>query len=47
MIEKLNKHYVMVLGILLVALLFCIPLFINPYHINNDTLFHVSNISHY
>ncbi len=45
MIEKLNKHYVMILGILFVSLLFCIPLFINPYHINNDTLFHVSNIS--
>lgn len=43
--EKLNKHYVMVIGILLVSLLFCIPLFINPYHVNNDTLFHVSNVS--
>lgn len=41
-LKKNNRIYV--LGIIFVSILLFIPMFVNPYHINNDTLFHVANV---
>lgn len=43
--KLLDKHYIMVIGIFIVALGLLFPLFINKYHIGNDTMYHLTTIS--
>ena len=43
--KLLDKHYIMVIGIFIVALGLLLPLFINKYHIGNDTMYHLTTIS--
>lgn len=43
--KLLDKHYIMVIGIFIVALGLLLPLFINKYHIGNDTMYHLATIS--
>ena len=43
--KLLDKHYVMVIGIFLVALGLLLPLLVNEYHIGNDTMYHLATIS--
>lgn len=43
--KLLDKHYMMIIGIFLVALGLLLPLFISKYHIGNDTMYHLATIS--
>ena len=43
--KLLDKHYIMVIWIFIVALGLLLPLFINKYHIGNDTMYHLATIS--
>lgn len=43
--KLLDKHYIMVIEIFIVALGLLLPLFINKYHIGNDTMYHLTTIS--
>ena len=40
---KGNKKYI--LGIFVISVLLFLPMFLNPYYQNGDTLYHVANIS--
>lgn len=42
---KLDKHLVMILGIFLVSFALMLPLFLNEYHVGNDTMYHLTTIS--
>lgn len=42
--KKLMEHKWSILGILLFALLLMMPMVINPYHENDDTIYHVANV---
>lgn len=42
---RLYKHWVMILGIFLVSFALMLPLFLNEYHIGNDTMYHLTTIS--
>lgn len=44
-LKKLDKHWVMIIGIFLVSLGIMLPLFIQEYHVNNDTMYHITTIS--
>ena len=41
--KKGNKKYI--LGIFVIAILLFLPMFLNPYYENGDTLYHVANLS--
>ena len=42
---RLYKHWVMILGIFLVSFALMLPLFLNEYHVGNDTMYHLTTIS--
>ncbi len=42
--KKFDKHSMVILGILVVAIVLFIPMFITPYKENDDTWFHLMNI---
>lgn len=42
--EKLNKHFIMVLLILLISTILLLPMFLTTYKVNDDTWFHLMNI---
>lgn len=42
---RLDKHWVMILGIFLVSFALMLPLFLNEYHVGNDTMYHLTTIS--
>ncbi len=42
-LKKGNKKYIF--GILIISVLLFLPMFLNPYYQNGDTVFHVANIS--
>ena len=44
-LKKLDKHWVMIIGIFLVSLGIMLPLFIQEYHVNNDTMYHITTIA--
>ena len=42
---RLDKHWVMILGIFIVSFALMLPLFLNEYHVGNDTMYHLTTIS--
>ena len=44
-LKKLDKHWIMIIGIFLVSLGIMLPLFIQEYHINDDTMYHITTIA--
>jgi len=42
--KKLKEHKWQLLGIIVAAIILMMPLFINEYHKNDDTVYHVSNV---
>ncbi len=40
-LKKHNRIYLT--GIILISFLLFLPMFLNPYHVNNDTFFHIAN----
>ena len=39
-----KKNRLFVLGLFIISLILFLPMFLNPYHVNNDTYFHVANV---
>ncbi len=39
-----KKNRLFILGLLIISLILFLPMFLNPYHVNNDTYYHVANI---
>ena len=44
-LKKLDKHWIMIIGIFLVSLGIMLPLFIQEYHVNDDTMYHITTIA--
>ena len=44
-LKKLDKHWIMIIGIFLVSIGIMLPLYIQEYHVNDDTMYHITTIA--